>query len=36
MKELDSWREIVERLNHENTELKQIVEDLEDKNRKLV
>lgn len=35
-KEADSWREVVERLNNENTELKQVIEDLEDKNRKLV
>lgn len=30
------WRELVERMNTESTELKKIIEDLELKNRKLV
>lgn len=31
-----SWREVVDRLNNENNELKSVIEDLEGKNRKLV
>ena len=35
-REILSWRDVVDRLNSENTELKQMIEDLEHKNRKLV
>lgn len=31
-----SWREVVERLNSENKELQLVIEDIENKNRKLV
>ena len=35
-KDIISWREVVERMNNENKELKFVIEDLETKNRKLV
>jgi hypothetical protein len=33
---LISWKEVVDRLNRENTELKEVIDDIELKNRKLV
>jgi hypothetical protein len=30
------WRDLVDRLNNEGTELKKIIEELEMKNRKLI
>lgn len=34
--ELIQWKDVVDRLNNENNELKRVIEDLEGKNRKLV
>ena len=31
-----SWKEVVDRLNKENTELKEVIADLEGKNRQLL
>ena len=35
-KDIMSWREVVDRLSAENTELKTVIEELENKNRRLV
>jgi len=35
-READSWKEVVEKLNQENTELKTAIEDLERRNRELI
>lgn len=35
-REVISWKNVVDRLNSENTELKSLIEELELKNRKLV
>lgn len=35
-KDIESWREVVERINEENTELKRLIEELESKNKKLI
>lgn len=35
-KDLLNWKELVDRVTSENTSLKQVIDDLEDKNRKLV
>lgn len=32
-KDIYSWKEVVERLNKENTELKEVIVELENKNR---
>jgi predicted RNase H-like nuclease (RuvC/YqgF family) len=35
-KEIDAWKDVVERVNYENTDCKKIIEELEDKNKKLI
>ena len=35
-KEVESWKEIVDKLGNENNDLKKVIENLEEKNKKLV